>query len=213
MLSVRQITIFLAAFLFLFSMHASAQKKKKKNKKKVKAELVVPVFENGEAQVVPGFSGFDNWIRHDLFVETTFDTDGDGKLDRMHVSVTRPKQTDTEGLKLPIIYVTSPYFAGVAGDVPGVMWDVEHELGDIGKERVHPEVVRRGKRPIISNSHIKKWIPRRYIVVHSSSPGTGLSQGAPTVGGDNESLAPKAVIDWLCGRTNGYSTPDRLEEV
>ena len=36
---------------------------------------------------------------------------------------------------------------------------------------------------------------------------TGLSQGAPTVGGQNESLAPKAVIDWICGRTKGYTEP------
>jgi len=213
MLSVRQITIFLAAFLFLFSMHVSAQKKKKKNKKKVKAELVVPVFENGEAQVVPGFSGFDNWIRHDLFVETTFDTDGDGKLDRMHVSVTRPKQTDTDSLKLPIIYVSSPYFSGTAEDVEGGMWNVEHELGETTKERVHAEVTRRGERPIISNSHLLKWVPRGYIVVHSCSPGTGLSQGAPTVGGDNESLAPKAVIDWLCGRVKGYKELTGTDEV
>jgi X-Pro dipeptidyl-peptidase len=165
----------------------------------------VPVFENGEAQIVEGFTDPESWIRHDLWVETNFDTDADGKPDRMHVAVTRPIQTDTEGLKLPIVYVTSPYFAGVAEDLPGVMWEVEHELGDIGKARVHPEVKRQGERPIISNSHLKKWMPRGYIVVHSSSPGTGLSDGAPTIGGPNEALAPKAVIDWLCGRTNGYT--------
>jgi X-Pro dipeptidyl-peptidase len=50
-------------------------------------------------------------------------------------------------------------------------------------------------------------------VVHSSSPGTGLSQGAPTVGGDNESLAPKAVIDWLNGRAKGYTEPYGDKEV
>jgi X-Pro dipeptidyl-peptidase len=49
--------------------------------------------------------------------------------------------------------------------------------------------------------------------VHSSSPGTGLSQGSPTVGGDNESLAPKAVIDWLCGRAKGYTEPYGKEKV
>ncbi|MEO0570831.1 MAG: Xaa-Pro dipeptidyl-peptidase [Bacteroidota bacterium] len=166
-----------------------------------------PFFENGEAQIVDAFTDPSKWIRHDLFVETEFDTDGDGKLDRMHVAVTRPEQTETEGLKLPIIYVSSPYFAGVAPDVKGLFWNVEHELGAMAEERVHPEVVRRGKRPIISNSHIKKWVPRGYIVVHSSSPGTGFSQGAPTVGGDNESLAPKAVIDWLNGRAKGYTEP------
>ncbi|NNK82099.1 MAG: Xaa-Pro dipeptidyl-peptidase [Flavobacteriaceae bacterium] len=176
-------------------------------------EKAVPIFENGEAQIVKAFSEVDSWIRSDLWVETEFDTDGDGKLDRMHVAVTRPQQTDTEGLKLPVIYISSPYFAGVSGNVEGLFWDVKHELGEAAKDRIHPEVVRRGKRPIISNSHIKKWVPRGYIVVHSSSPGTGLSQGAPTVGGDNESLAPKAVIDWLCGRGKGFSSPDGDEKV
>lgn len=173
----------------------------------------IPIFEDGQAQIVPAFEEASKWIRHDLWVETEFDTDGDAKPDRMHVSVTRPMQTDTEGLKLPVVYVSSPYFAGVAPNVEGLFWDVNHELGAPTKERVHPEVKRMGERPIISNSHIKKWVPRGYIVVHSSSPGTGLSQGAPTVGGDNESLAPKAVIDWLNGRATGYTEPYGTEQV
>ena len=170
-------------------------------------EKAVPVFKNGEAQIIDAFNTPKKWIRHDLWVATNFDTDGDGKMDRMHVSVTRPVQTETQGLKLPIIYVTSPYFAGVAPATKGAFWNVKHELGEKVDGIVHPEVIRKGKRPIISNSHIRKWVPRGYIVVHSSSPGTGLSQGAPTVGGQNESLAPKAVIDWLCGRTKGYTEP------
>ena len=177
------------------------------------AEKALPIFENGAAQIVPAFENPDKWIRHDLWVETEFDTDGDGKLDRMHVAVTRPHQTDTEGLKLPIIYVSSPYFAGTAPFVDGLFWEVKHELGEAAKKRIQVEVVRTGERPIISNSHINKWVPRGYIVVHSSSPGTGLSQGAPTVGGDNESLAPKAVIDWLCGRISGYASIDGNEKV
>ncbi|SDM02061.1 Xaa-Pro dipeptidyl-peptidase [Kriegella aquimaris] len=172
-----------------------------------------PVFKNGEAQIVEAFEDPSKWIRHDLWVETAFDTDGDKKPDRMHLSVTRPYQTDSEKLQLPIVYVSSPYFAGVAPFVDGLFYDVKHELGAVAKERLHPEVTRTGERPIISNSHIKKWVPRGYIVVHSSSPGTGLSQGSPTVGGDNESLAPKAVIDWLCGRAKGYTTPDGNEKV
>jgi len=171
-----------------------------------KNSKTTPIFKDGEAQIVDAFNTPDKWIRHDLWVETTFDTDGDGKLDRMHVDVTRPFQTESEDLKLPIVYVSSPYFAGVAPDVDGVFWNVNHELGEMGNPRVHPEVTRLGKRPIISNSHIRTWVPRGYIVVHSSSPGTGLSQGSPTVGGDNESLAPKAVIDWLCGRIKGFTS-------
>ena len=71
---------------------------------------VVPVIVNGEAQKIPAFENPDEWIKHDLWVETEFDTDGDGKRDRMHVDVTRPGQTETEGLKLPVIYESSPYF-------------------------------------------------------------------------------------------------------
>lgn len=175
-------------------------------------KAATPVFKEGEAQVVEAFKDPDLWIRHDLWVETEFDSDGDGKPDRMHVSVTRPRQTESEGLRLPVVYVSSPYFAGVASDEP--FWDVRQELGEEPPERKpSPPVKRKGTRPIISKSHLKDWVPRGYVVVHSSSPGTGLSQGCPTVGGDNESLAPKAVIDWLCGRGDGYTTPDGDEKV
>ncbi|MDX8337652.1 Xaa-Pro dipeptidyl-peptidase [Draconibacterium sp. IB214405] len=173
-----------------------------------------PFFKDGEAQIVKAFEDPDYWIREDLWVETEFDTDGDGLLDRMHVDVTRPRQTESEGLKLPVIYNSSPYFAGVAGNNPEFFWDVKQEIGEEPKQHVHPpEIQRRGERPIISKAQIKTWVPRGFVVVHSSSPGTGLSDGSPTVGGDNESLAPKAVIDWLCGRAKGYKTRRGNEEV
>ncbi|WP_303318006.1 Xaa-Pro dipeptidyl-peptidase [Flavivirga abyssicola] len=196
--SVRLKSILLTYALFITGVFSSLGQDTK----------TTPIFKDGEAQIVEAFNDPSKWIRHDLWVETTFDTDGDGKLDRMHVAVTRPEQTESEELKLPVIYISSPYFAGVAPNIDGLFWNVNHELGDTAKERIHAEVTRVGKRPIISNSHIQKWVPRGYIVVHSSSPGTGLSQGAPTVGGKNESLAPKAVIDWLCGRIKGYKTID-----
>lgn len=174
----------------------------------------VPTFKDGEAQVIPGFEDPAYWLRHDLWVETEFDSDGDGKLDRMHVSVTRPRQTESEGLKLPAVYISSPYFAGTGSTSTEYFWAVRHELGKEPPEREHcPAIEPKGRRPIISKSHVKEWVPRGYAVVHSSSPGTGLSQGCPSVGDDNESLAPKAVIDWLCGRAPGYTTPDGDEAV
>ncbi|KRP29221.1 MAG: X-prolyl-dipeptidyl aminopeptidase [Cryomorphaceae bacterium BACL22 MAG-120619-bin32] len=176
-------------------------------------EKATLIFKDGEAQIVEAFNNPNKWIRHDLWVETTFDSDGDGKLDRMYVGVTRPFQTESEGLKLPIVYESSPYYAGTAGDAPGLFWEVKHELGEKTKPRTHVEVKRIGERPIISNSQIKTWVPRGYIVVHSCSPGTGLSDGTPTVGGENESLAPKAVIDWLNGRANGFTSREGTETV
>ena len=173
-----------------------------------------PIFKNGEAQVVPEFKDSDYWIRHDLWVETEFDSDGDGSVDRMHVCVTRPRQTDTESIKLPAIYISSPYYAGTAGNNRKHFWDPRQELGAQPPKRDPlPAVNRKGTRPIISKSHENDWVPRGYVVVHSSSPGTGLSQGCPTIGADNESFAPKAVIDWLCGRAKGFTSPDGTELV
>ena len=171
-----------------------------------------PHIVNGQAQVVSGFANPDSWIREDLWVETEFDSDGDGLLDRMYVAVTRPVQTNF-GLKLPVIYESSPYYAGTAGNDRDLFWNVKHELGEVPEPPRHTEVVRKGERPILSNSQINTWVPRGFVVVHSSSPGTGFSDGSPTVGGDNESLAPKAVIEWLTGKENGYSTRTGDEKV
>lgn len=67
--------------------------------------------------------------------------------------------------------------------------------------------------PRISGSQIATWVPRGFAVIHSQSPGTGQSQGCPTVGGANESLAPKAVIDWLNGRARGFTSVRGGDEV
>lgn len=174
----------------------------------------LPVFVDGQAQIVPDFSDPDMWIRHDLWVETEFDSDGDGRLDRVHADVTRPEQTDSEGLTVPIVYESSPYYSGVGSTRPAYFWNVRHEIGAVPPDRGDmPSIVYQSRRPVISNSHVAAWVPRGFAVVHSQSPGTGLSQGCPTVGGINESLAPKAVIDWLNGRASGYTSPDGNKEV
>jgi X-Pro dipeptidyl-peptidase len=178
------------------------------------SQKAAPIIKDGEAQIVPRFKDSDLWIRHDLWVETEFDSDGDGQRDRMHVGVTRPRQTDTEGLKVPVVYSTSPYFGGSAHPVHDYMWDVRQELGAKPPKRGSPpEIKPQGERPIIAKSMVNDWVPRGFAVVHSSSPGSGLSQGCPTVGGENESLGPKAVIDWLNGRAQGYTSPAGDEPV
>ncbi len=178
------------------------------------SKVVVPVIVNGEAQKIPEFENPKEWIQHDLWVETEFDSDGDGRLDRMHVDVTRPKQTETDSIKLPVIYESSPYYAGTGSTEKQYFWNVRHELNTVPPPRNHmPLVERKIKRPVISTSLTATWVPYGFIVIHSSAPGTGLSQGCPTVGTRIEALAPKAVIDWLNGRAKGYTTPDGNEEV
>lgn len=176
-------------------------------------QKAVPVFKDGLAQVVPAFQDTTSWVRQELWVETGFDTDGDGRKDRMHVDVTRPGQTETEGLEVPVVYESSPYFAGTSGPRK-YLWDVKQELGATPAPRVHqPEIPFRAVRPRISNALVEEWVPRGFAVVHSEAPGTGLSQGCPTVGDAPERLAPKAVIDWLNGRARGFTTERGNEEV
>jgi len=227
---MKKITLVLFVMAMIIGYHPDlfAQKKNRKAEsaaqpaadmkpeaqKQVQAATVVPVIVNGEAQKIPAFENAGDWIREDLWVETEFDTDGDGKNDRMHVDVTRPKQTDTEGIKLPVVYESSPYFAGTAGNNKEYFWNVRQELNTVPKPHIYPpQIERRGERPVISNSQVKAWLPYGFAVVHSSAPGTGLSQGCPTIGTRIEALAPKAVIDWLNGRAKGYTTPDGSVEV
>lgn len=177
------------------------------------AQHAEPVFVDGQAQVVEGFRDPKSWVREVLWVEAEFDSDGDGRKDRMHVDVTRPRPTEN-GLKVPVVYETSPYFAGVAPNDPAWVWDPRQELD--AKPRPHdtaPPIAYDARKLRISDELCDEWVPRGYAVVHSESPGTGLSDGAPTCGGANESLGPKAVIDWLNGRAKGFTKRDGGQEL
>jgi X-Pro dipeptidyl-peptidase len=177
------------------------------------AQPARPVFVDGQAQIVPAFEDEKLWIRQTLFVETEFDSDGDGQRDRMFVDVTRPRQTDTEGLKVPVLYESSPYFAGTSGNRQ-FLWDVKQELGEPPPPRTsQTPIAFKATREYVSTSLVATWVPRGFAVVHSDAPGTGRSQGCPTVGSDPEQLAPKAVIDWLNGRAKGFTTIDGSEAV
>ena len=171
-----------------------------------------PVFTNGMAQVVPAFADSSQWIRQNLWVQTDLDTDRDGRPDRVHVDVTRPRQTDTEGLKVPVIYGSSPYYAGVARTF--AFWDVKQELGAQSPARGRmqgPDYD--AARTRISNQLVNTWVPRGFAVVHSEATGTGRSQGCPTIGDTPERMAMKFVIDWLNGRAKAYTAPVGGEEV
>lgn len=171
-----------------------------------------PVIAGGMAQVVPAFSDSAQWIRHNLWVETDFDTDGDGRPDRVHVAVTRPRQTETGQLRVPVIYGSSPYYAGVARTF--AFWDPKQELGAESPPRgemLGPAYD--AARTRISNSLVSAWVPRGFAVVHSEASGTGRSQGCPTIGDYPERMAMKFVIDWLNGRARGFTTPSGNVEV
>ncbi|HEX3866532.1 MAG TPA: Xaa-Pro dipeptidyl-peptidase [Gemmatimonadaceae bacterium] len=191
-----------AAFTALLAASAHAQT----------AARATPTFVDGMAQVVPAFADSAQWVHQELWVETNFDSDHDGKPDRVHVDVTRPRQTETEGLKVPVVYGSSPYYAGTARGQ--VNWNVQQELGDDPEPRgTMTSPAYQASRSRISNALVNDWVPRGFAVVHSEAPGTGRSQGCPTVGDDPERLPMKFVVDWLNGRAKGYTTPTGSDEV
>jgi X-Pro dipeptidyl-peptidase len=170
-----------------------------------------PVFVDGMAQIVPAFADTSTWIRQELWVETNFDSDRDGKPDRVHVDVTRPHQTD-EGLRVPIVFGSSPYYAGTARGQ--VNWNVQQELNATPEPRGHMESpAYQGSRTRISNALVNEWVPRGFAVVHSEAPGTGRSEGCPTVGDVPERMPMKFVVDWLNGRAKGFTTETGNTEV
>jgi X-Pro dipeptidyl-peptidase len=129
------------------------------------------------------------------------------------VAVVRLQQTETEGLKTPVIFESSPYFSGTAGVDPGYFWKVRQAVGGPPPARGPAPPVQARTSPEISKSQVEAWVPRGFAVVHSEALGTGISEGCPTVGGPPEALAPKAVIDWLNGRARGFTSVDGDEEI
>ncbi|MGH3022224.1 MAG: Xaa-Pro dipeptidyl-peptidase [Gaiellaceae bacterium] len=173
------------------------------------AQVSGPVFIDGQAQ--PVFTaGPATWVRQELWVESEIDSDFDGKLDRIHVDVTRVQETETIGLNVPVVFEVSPYYGG---DVPVTNWSVDHEIGQPPTTRPVATPTFFDTSPIISNSHVNTWVPRGFAVVHAEGTGTGLSEGCPTTGDPFETLGPKAVVDWLNGRANGYTSPTSTERV
>lgn len=196
---MKRLALVAGVVLTAFSVFPSAQ-----------VPLARPVFLDGQAQIVPAFQDASGWIRQTLWVETEFDSDGDGKRDRMFVDVTRQKQTDTEGLKVPVIYESSPYFSGTSGPRE-FLWNVKQEVGAVSPPRTSQPMIpfKPVKTAVTERNELAvTWVPRGFAVVRSEAPGTGLSQGCATVGGEPEEKAPKAVIDWLNGRAKGFSKID-----
>src|SRR3954451_16484287 len=151
----------------------------------------VPTFVNGLAQNVFSATSTD-WISGEVWVESGFDSDGDGKLDRMHADYTLPKETTTDGLKVPVIYEDSPYYANTASDYSN--WNVDHELGAQPPERpLAPFWTADDTSPTISTRYELQWLPRGFAVVHSESPGTGYSDVArPPEGATRRSARPRS---------------------
>lgn len=132
------------------------------------------------------------------------DTDKDGKRDRIYVSVTRP----TGEMNVHSIFQISPYSLG-GNNAPDHNVDVDLLPQDQGFaetsawESFSPVGMRnRLEQEKVSIEEAAQ--ARGYASVYADSLGTGRSKGCPSVGDMTETLAAKAVIDWLNGRVKAF---------
>ncbi|MDF0514121.1 Xaa-Pro dipeptidyl-peptidase [Agromyces sp. H3Y2-19a] len=170
-----------------------------------------PTFVDGLSQAVFTKNSAE-WVNEEAWVESEVDSDRDGRPDLVHIDVSRVPETETDGLDVPVIMELSPYYAG-GSQVTN--WSVDHEIGDPPSTKDPWPAYQPTNRtsPTISRSLENTWVPRGFAVVHAEGFGSGWSEGCPTSGGVNESLAGKAVVDWLNGRAKAYTKPDRATEV
>ena len=132
---------------------------------------------------VPAYS-YANAIRESVWVQTTLDGDHDGVPDKVAVDLVRPRETAAAHLRVPVVMEASPYYACCGRGNEGELKEYD-AAGTIAKE------------PLYYDNY---FVPRGYAFVAADLPGTNRSTGCEDVGGRDEVLGAKAVVDWLNGR-------------
>jgi len=166
------------------------------------------VVEGGLTQ--PVFS-FSDAIEQTLWVEAPIDTDGDGVRDRVMFQVSRPAETETHGMKVPVVMEVSPYRQGVWGAAP--FHQDFRLISQLPQEDLRHPSQRGIPRPDLPTAWDNYYVPRGYGVVIAQSVGTGASTGCPTIGDDAETQSAKAIIDWLNGRAQAFDAVEGGNEV
>ncbi|MFG1604959.1 Xaa-Pro dipeptidyl-peptidase [Actinoplanes sp. NPDC049265] len=132
---------------------------------------------------VPVYS-YENAIRESVWVQTSLDGDHDGTPDKVAVDLVRPRETAAAHLRVPVVMEASPYYSCCGRGNEGELKEYDAS-GTITKE------------PLFYDNY---FVPRGYAFVAVDLPGTNRSTGCEDVGGREEVLGAKAVIDWLNGR-------------
>jgi X-Pro dipeptidyl-peptidase len=169
-------------------------------------------IEDGVSQ--PIFS-LDDAIEESLFVESEVDSDGDGRRDRIHIRISRPGETATQGIKVPVVFEHSPYRSPEPGTIENHPVDFsvlpQEFIRPRSREAMEARVQSAGTSaakasPDLPDTTLDNYyVPRGYAVILGESVGTFNSDGCPTSGDQAETLGTKAVVDWLNGRARAWN--------
>lgn len=150
--------------------------------------LVAPPATAAESRVPPHIRGtttvpaydYADAVRESVWVTTPLDNDGDGVRDQVVVDLVRPRTS----AKVPVVMDASPYY----------------QCCGRGNESEFKEYADDGtvtKFPLFYDNY---FVPRGYAFAAVDFNGTSRSTGCGDVGGREEILGVKAVIDWMNGR-------------
>ncbi len=192
--------------------------------------MAQPIFPYTTGEVTEGYSNADSdIIRYCVYVETNYDTDGDGKLDLVKALVQIPRAAMEGDYKAATIYEARPYITGCNDSMnPGS--NLGSEGYDISKMYTQPDKrVPAGTATTAeaaANANSADWyywnpsewmydyedlnwydyyLVRGFAVVECGGLGTKGSDGFETCGTDLEIDAFKCVIEWLHGDRVAYT--------
>lgn len=190
-----------------------------------------PIFFNGKSQPVFNTSKL---IRDVVYVESSLDTDHDGKRDLLKAEIIRPADT-LLGLKVPALYTASPYNQGTNDqtaekithnvDVPLKRKEpnqIKYEDIEYHNEHIElpPQRTAAGKSQAAEETfdHAKAvplndyFLARGFAVVYAAGIGTMDSDGERTCGSKEETLSTTAIIEWLAGDRKAFTNKtDNIE--
>ncbi|MEV0676049.1 Xaa-Pro dipeptidyl-peptidase [Actinosynnema sp. NPDC050436] len=145
-------------------------------------------------------------VEQRVFVESSVDSDRDGRPDRIALDIARPSGTG----RYPVVFEHSPYRTPLGSPaMHQVNVDRLPQEGLFGTAGAHRDGSARVASPNLPGWLDDYFVPRGYAVVLGHSIGTGASEGCPTSGDQQEALAGKAVVDWLNGRARGFDSSGR----
>ncbi len=127
-----------------------------------------PVVDNG--MILPWLSNRAP-LKFTVMVQTTLDTDGDGKPDRMALRIVQPAEV-AEGLKTPVIVRPAPYYGNPA----------------------FPDYETNSRAPFLGED---QYIRTGFTVVYADSLGTNQSEGCASIMDSAEREATATIVRWL----------------
>ena len=141
------------------------------------------------------------------------DSDQDGRRDRVRIHISRPGETESEGIHVPVVFEHSPY-RGEFGDAQNHPVDFDVMPQEYLR---HPGDAKRGdgtaaragwarslQRADLPGGLDDRYVPRGYAVILGEGIGSAGSDGCPTIGDRDEAISTRAVIDWVNGRARAF---------